>query len=255
MAAARAFGVEGVDRAALEGRDRVLDEARFVERVGVDRHLRRRARRRRRGSCRSPPASCPSPRAASGRSRRPRPARAARPAGWRCPCPGSRGSSGRPRPPAACAAMFHGPGVQVVAKVPVAGPVPPPIIVVTPDISASSICCGQMKWMWRVDAAGGDDHAFAGDDLGARADDDVDARLHVRVAGLADAGDAAVLDADVGLDDAPVVDDRRALVITVSARLGARRAGSAPCRRGSSCRRRTSPPRRSRGRRSSSRPR
>ena len=29
-----------------------------------------------------------------------------------------------------------------------AGPVPPPSMVVTPDISASSICCGQMKWMW-----------------------------------------------------------------------------------------------------------
>ncbi len=44
--------------------------------------------------------------------------------------------------------MCHGPGVQVVAKVPVAGPVPPPSMVVTPLISASSICCGQMKWMW-----------------------------------------------------------------------------------------------------------
>ena len=43
--------------------------------------------------------------------------------------------------------MFSGPGVQVVAKVPVAGPVPPPSIVVTPLASASSICCGQMKWM------------------------------------------------------------------------------------------------------------
>ena len=42
----------------------------------------------------------------------------------------------------------HGPGVQVVAKVPCAGPVPPPSIEVTPDISASSTCCGQMKWMW-----------------------------------------------------------------------------------------------------------
>ena len=41
--------------------------------------------------------------------------------------------------------MCHGPGVQVVANVPVAGPVPPPIMVVTPAISASSICCGQMK--------------------------------------------------------------------------------------------------------------
>mmetsp|Transcript_75540 Transcript_75540/g.136183 ORF Transcript_75540/g.136183 Transcript_75540/m.136183 type:complete len:234 (+) Transcript_75540:1224-1925(+) len=38
-----------------------------------------------------------------------------------------------------------GDGVQVVAFVPVAGPVPPPYIVVRPDAMASSICCGQMK--------------------------------------------------------------------------------------------------------------
>ena len=44
--------------------------------------------------------------------------------------------------------MFHGPGVQVVALVPVAGPVPPPIMVVTPLEIASVICCGQMKWIW-----------------------------------------------------------------------------------------------------------
>ena len=43
--------------------------------------------------------------------------------------------------------MFHGPGVQVVALVPVAGPVPPPIMVVMPEASATSTCCGQMKWM------------------------------------------------------------------------------------------------------------
>ena len=61
----------------------------------------------------------------------------------------------------------------------------------------------------RVEDAGGEDLAFAGDRLGARADDDVDAGLDVRVAGLADADDLAVLDADVGLDDAPVVDDQR----------------------------------------------
>ena len=42
----------------------------------------------------------------------------------------------------------QGPGVQVVALVPAAGPVPPPIMVVTPLMSASSTCCGQMKWMW-----------------------------------------------------------------------------------------------------------
>ena len=45
-------------------------------------------------------------------------------------------------------ARCQGPGVQVVAAVPVAGPVPPPIIMVMPELSASSICCGQMKWMW-----------------------------------------------------------------------------------------------------------
>ena len=39
VAAARAFGVVGVDRAALERGDRVFDEARFVQRVGVDRDL------------------------------------------------------------------------------------------------------------------------------------------------------------------------------------------------------------------------
>ena len=61
----------------------------------------------------------------------------------------------------------------------------------------------------RVNAAGGDDHAFAADDLCPGADDDVHARLHVRVAGFADAGDAAVFQTDVGLDDAPVVHDQR----------------------------------------------
>jgi hypothetical protein len=51
------------------------------------------------------------------------------------------------KPSAACSMRFkcHGPGVQVVAEVPVAGPVPPPIKVVMPAASASSTCCGQMK--------------------------------------------------------------------------------------------------------------
>ena len=43
--------------------------------------------------------------------------------------------------------ICQAPGVQVVASVPWAGPVPPPSMVVTPDIRASSICCGQMKWI------------------------------------------------------------------------------------------------------------
>ena len=61
----------------------------------------------------------------------------------------------------------------------------------------------------RVEAAGGQDPALRRDDLGAGADDDVDAGLGVRVAGLADLRDAPVAQADVGLVDAGVVDDQR----------------------------------------------
>jgi hypothetical protein len=105
--------------------------------------------------------------------------------------------------------MCQGPGVQVVAKVPCDGPVPPPSIEVTPDISACSICCGQMKWMWlskppavrifpspAMISVPGTDH-------------DGDAGLDVGIAGLADGGDHAFLDRDVGFHDAPVVDDQR----------------------------------------------
>ena len=60
-----------------------------------------------------------------------------------------------------------------------------------------------------VDPAGGDDLAFAGDGLGAGADDDVDAGLGLGIAGLADGDDPAVLEADVGLHDAPMVEDQR----------------------------------------------
>ncbi len=59
----------------------------------------------------------------------------------------------------------------------------------------------------RVDAAGGDDAALAGDRLGPWPDHDVDAGLNVGVAGLADAADPAVADADIGFDDAPMVED------------------------------------------------
>src|SRR4029079_3963501 len=61
----------------------------------------------------------------------------------------------------------------------------------------------------RVDSASGDDVAFARDDLGAGADRNRDRGLDVRVDRLADLPDAPVLDADVGLDDAPVIYDQR----------------------------------------------
>ena len=54
----------------------------------------------------------------------------------------------------------------------------------------------------RVDRARGGDQPLAGDDRGAGADDDVDAVLHVGVAGPADAADATLADADRHLADA-----------------------------------------------------
>jgi hypothetical protein len=53
-----------------------------------------------------------------------------------------------------------------------------------------------------VDSARGDDPVLAGDDLGARTDDDVDSRLDIRVSGLADGMDEPVAQADIGLLDA-----------------------------------------------------
>ncbi len=60
-----------------------------------------------------------------------------------------------------------------------------------------------------VEAASGEDFAFAGDHIGARPDDDGDVRLNVGIAGLADGRNLSFLDADVGFDDAPMVEDQR----------------------------------------------
>ena len=103
------------------------------------------------------------------------------------------------------------PGVTVVALEPSRRPVPPP--------ADGGDAGGQRLVQLRrreevdvhVDAAGGEDLALAGDDVGRRADDQV--RVHavgdVGVAGAAERDDPAVPDADVGADDAPVVEHDR----------------------------------------------
>ena len=154
-------------------RDRVLDEAGLVERVGVDRHLDVELVGDLRGS------------AVDGRGRGAPVLVQLEPDGARrAIC--SRSGSGcealpLPRNPRltgqASAASQHPlrcstrPGVQVVALVPVAGPVPPPIM--RGDARArcaSSTSCGQMKWMWLSMPPAVTMRPSPGDDLGAGAD-------------------------------------------------------------------------------------
>ncbi len=57
----------------------------------------------------------------------------------------------------------------------------------------------------RVNATSGEDVPFTSNRFGAGPDHDGDAFLDVGVAGLADANDAAIPEADIGLDDAPPI--------------------------------------------------
>ena len=139
--------------------------------------------------------------------------------------------------------ICHGPGVQVVAKVPVAGPVPPPIMVVTPDISASSICCGQMKWMCVSMPP-------AVTIMPSPAMISVPAPMGMVMPGWMSGLPALPIFQmwpslrPMSALTMPQWSTISALVITVSATLAEVRAGSGPCRRGSLCRRRISLPRR-----------
>src|SRR5260370_38777689 len=59
----------------------------------------------------------------------------------------------------------------------------------------------------RIEAAGREDLAFAGDHLSAGTDDDGNVRLNVRISSLPDTENIAILDADIRLHDPPMVED------------------------------------------------
>ncbi|CFR37434.1 Uncharacterised protein [Mycobacterium tuberculosis] len=61
------------------------------------------------------------------------------------PLPSSAKFTGQPSSDSSIRARCHSPGVTVVALVPSAGPVPPPMIVVVPAAKASTMICGQIK--------------------------------------------------------------------------------------------------------------
>ena len=142
--AAGALGVVGVDGAALEGGDGVFDEAGFVQGVGVDGHLHVVLFGHRQAAVDGGRSGAPVFVQLQPAWRRLRPVRrsALGQAGVALAQKARCSSAGR-RSACSMRAMFQGPGVQVVALVPAAGPVPPPIMVVTPDIKASSIAGGR----------------------------------------------------------------------------------------------------------------
>ena len=99
--------------------------------------------------------------------------------------------------------ICQAPGVQVVALVPFAGPVPPPSMVVTPRHQRLLDLLRADEVDVRVEAAGGDDLALAGDRLGAGP---MMMSTPGWMSGLPALPIAAIrpsLDADIGLDDAP----------------------------------------------------
>ena len=61
----------------------------------------------------------------------------------------------------------------------------------------------------RINAASGNDVAFTGDNFGARTNDDINTGLDIRVPGLTNGGNAAIPNADIGLDDAGIIKDQR----------------------------------------------
>src|ERR1051325_11506685 len=206
MATARAFGVKGVDVAALEGGDRILNKTAFVERIGVDRdrnvellgdreaaidrgrggapilmqfepasagldHLDERLRLRRVALAEEAKIDRQAFGGLQHAREVPRPRRASRRRGT-----GRRaGAAAEHRRDAAIQGLF------------------------------AQLRTDQMNMA--IDAAGRDDLALAGDDLGPGTDNDIDAGLDVGVAPLADAGDAPVANANIGFDDAPMIQD------------------------------------------------
>ncbi len=208
MPAAGTFGMERMDRAALERRDRVLDKAGLVQRVGMDhylhvepiRHRQAGVDRRRRRSPILMQLQTRRTRAQHflqrpglgrialarerdihrqplGRLQHPREVPRTRRAGRRrCAC----------RRSGAAANQGRHPGRDGIVHL----------------LRADEMNMG-------IDPARRQDFPLAGNHLGPRTNDDIDAGLYIRIAGLADAGDPAIGNRHVRLNDPPMIDDQR----------------------------------------------
>src|SRR5579872_1718188 len=207
MAAAGALGMEGVDSAALESSDRIFDESRLVQGVSVDHDLDIKPIRN--GQC------------AIDRGRRGAPVLVQLHAGragaqhflqsrwtrcvslrsegqidgqaFRClqhpgQMPRSGGARGRRRASRRTGAAANQRGDSGGDRL---------LHLLRAD-----------EVYMRVYTTSGEDLAFARDDFGAGADYDIDIRLYIGITGLADFSDPAVSDGDIGLHDAPMIDDQ-----------------------------------------------
>ena len=113
----------------------------------------------------------------------------------------------------------------------VIGPSEPPSIVVMPDAIACSQSPGRIEMHMHVDSAGRGDHPFAIAHGGGRRNEKpgIDAIHDGGIAGLAEANDAAVFDAEVTFDDADHrVDDQNIAEEQVERALRARHSGCKP---------------------------
>ena len=209
VAAARPLGVIGVDGPAGDGGEGGLDETGLVEGVGVDGGLHARLVAHpqagvdgRRGG---PPVLV---QLEAGRPR-PGPARAEPSAETVLPLPSRTTLTGQPSRASSMRASYHAPGVTVVARVPSAGPVPPPMIVVMPAARPSSMICGQIRCTWQSMAPAVRIlplPAMISVD-GPMTSPGVTPSMMSGLPALPTRHDAAVADPDVGFDHPPVVED------------------------------------------------
>jgi hypothetical protein len=221
MAAARALGVEGVDGAALEGVDGVLDKTRLVERVGVDHHLDVELVRDVQA-------------VVDGRGRRAPVLVQLERAGASEHHFLERGREGGVALAREC--EVHREILERthhVHDVPGAGAGRRERAMRRAGAAAEHRrdarhqgffdLLGRNEMDVGVHAAGGEDLAFAGDNLGRGADDDCDTRLRVGISRLADRLDAPVLETDIGLVDAGDIDDQGVGDHGIDCAFGARR--------------------------------
>ena len=209
VAAAGALGVIHVDGAAADRVQRILDETGLRSAYRCGSGPGSRARRRPAGRCRSPPASSPNPRGSSGPCT---PVSiCSTSGGGLCELP-------RPRKPkfigqasAACSIfpVLKGPPESIPTVI---GPSEPPIIVVIPLPMACSHRPALSKCTCTSMAPGVAISPSQSRTVVAGADDQarIDAVHDRRIAGLADADDAAVPDAEIAFDDPEHgIDERR----------------------------------------------